>query len=67
MTVDIQMRNSLDAIQVPGDFATVVTQLNLASAKGNILAIVGADDEPVAINIANINSIRETDESSIFG
>lgn len=67
MTVRISMRSSIDDVSVAGDFMSIVHQLNVASANGMKLAILGSDDEPVAIHIANINTIRPEDDDSIFG
>lgn len=63
MTLQIEMRGKLDAINVPGNFQHFVDQLNLSAAKGSTYVILeDFNGRHMALNQNNILTVLEFDE-----
>lgn len=68
MTVEIKMKDELDAFSVDVTMQKLIDELNLAGAQGKQFVIVGTETlEPRMIAVPNISWAREVaDSDSMF-
>lgn len=64
MTLYIKMRGELDSIPIQGEFKETIAEMQLMGASGKTFVVATSpDDEPLAIALGNIISIREIDNA----
>jgi hypothetical protein len=67
MTVIVTMRNQLEPVYVQGHFDKLANEINLQMMQGKkLIAVLGPDDVPLALNVDNINTIRAESAEDAF-
>lgn len=65
MSFVITMQGDMVPLEVEGDMARAMDDINHAAQNGRMLVQLGDQDEPVVINIRNINTMRSGEETFI--
>jgi hypothetical protein len=66
MSYVITMQQEMLPVTIDGDMNDACTEINVAAANGRTLVRLGDSDNPVVINIRNINTIRQADADDFF-
>lgn len=67
MTVEITVRDVVDPVQIEGDFAGFIADLNIAAASGKQFVICKElGGGPVAFETRNITIMRDAEDDSSF-
>ena len=63
MSFVIQMSGDMIPVKVDGDMTEAMNDINHAAQNGRMLVALGSSDEPVVVNIRNINTMRADEEA----
>lgn len=67
MTVIVTMRDQFEPVYVQGHFDKLAHDINFQMSQGKkLIAVLGPDDVPLALNVDNINTIRAESAEDAF-